>query len=70
MQNPDTGHDVAENLTTTEFSTAMFTAQDWTNGAIAAHMNLSHNTGKRHLAEIKKKLNVSGRGELKQHMLQ
>ena len=70
IHNPDTGHDVADNLTTTEFSVAMLTAQGWTNGAIAAHMNVSPNTVKRHLAEIKKKLNVSGRNDLKKYMLQ
>lgn len=69
IHNPDTGHDVADNLTTTEFSVAMLTAQGWTNGAIAAHMNVSPNTVKRHLAEVKKKLNVSGRNDLKKYML-
>ena len=69
IHNPDTGHDVADNLTTTEFSVAMLTAQGWTGREIAAHMNVSPNTVKRHLAEIKKKLEISNRKELKQYML-
>ena len=69
IHNPDTGHDVADNLTTTEFSVAMLTAQGWTGREIAAHMNISPNTVKRHLAKIKKKLGISTRNELKQYML-
>lgn len=69
IHNLDTGHDVADNLTTTEFAVAMLTAQDWTGREIAAHMNISPNTVKRHLAEIKKKLGISNRNELKQYML-
>lgn len=44
IHNLDTGHDVADNLTTTEFAVAMLTAQDWTGREIAAHMNISPNT--------------------------
>lgn len=69
IHNPDTGHDVADNLTTTEFSVAMLTAQGWTGREIAVHMNVSPNTVKRHLAEVKKKLGISSRNELKQYML-
>ena len=69
IHNPDTGHDVADNLTTTEFSVAMLTAQGWTGREFAAHMNISPNTVKRHLAKIKKKLGISTRNELKQYML-
>lgn len=69
VHNPDTGHEVADNLTTTEFSVAMLTAQGWTSREIAAHMNISPNTVKRHLVEIKKKLGISNRKELKQYML-
>ena len=60
---------MADNLTTTEFAVAMLTAQGWTGREIAAHMNISPNTAKRHLAEIKKKLGIFGRSELKQYML-
>ena len=69
VHNPDTGHEVADNLTTTEFSVAMLTAQGWTSRESAAHMNISPNTVKRHLVEIKKKLGISNRKELKQYML-
>ena len=69
IHNPDTGHEVADNLTTTEFSVAMLTAQGWTGREVAVHMNVSPNTVKRHLAEIKKKLGISDRRELKKYML-
>ena len=69
IYNPDTGHDVADSLATTEFAVAMLTAQGWTGREIAAHMDISPNTVKRHLVEIKKKLGISNRNELKQYML-
>lgn len=69
IHNPDTGHEVADNLTTTEFSVAMLTAQGWTGREIAAHMNISPSTVKRHLSAIKEKLEISNRSELKQYML-
>lgn len=59
---------MADNLTTTEFAVAMLIAQGWTGREIAAHMNISPNTVKRHLAEIKKKLGISNQNELKQYM--
>ena len=46
----------------------MLIAQGWTGREIAAHMNISPNTVKRHLAEIKKKLGISNQNELKQYM--
>lgn len=60
---------MADNLTATEFAVAMLTAQGWTGREIAAHMDISPNTVKRHLAGIKKKLGISNRKELKQYML-
>ena len=36
---------------------------------IAAHMNISPSTVKRHLSAIKEKLEISNRSELKQYML-
>ena len=69
IHNPDTGHEVADNLTTTEFAVAMLYAREWTSEEIAAHMGVSISTIKRHQAGIKKKLQVSTRQELKKHML-
>ena len=55
IHNPDTGHQVADNLTTTEFAVAMLSARNWTNEEIAAHMGVSVSTVKRHLARVKEK---------------
>ena len=38
VHNPTTGHDVADNLTTTEFAAAMLAARGWTNQEIGEHM--------------------------------
>ena len=70
VHNPMTGHDVADNLTTTEFSVAMLVAQNWTNEDIAAHLHMSVTSVKRYLRTIQQKLQISGRHQLKQYMLQ
>ena len=69
IHNPVTGHDVADNLTTTEFAVAMLAARGWTNQEIAEHLHISANTVKSHLSEVMRKLNVETRKELKQYML-
>ena len=69
VHNPITGHDVAADLTTTEFAMAMLAARGWTNQEIAEHLHISANTVKSHLSEVMRKLNVETRKELKQYML-
>ncbi|OUQ60151.1 hypothetical protein B5E56_06865 [Flavonifractor sp. An112] len=69
IHNPDTGHDVADNLTTTEFAAAMLAARGWTNQEISAHMNISPNTVKRHISTALQKLNINNRQDLKKYML-
>ena len=69
IHNPDTGQQVADNLTTTEFAVAMLMVQDWTCGEIASHMGVSASTVRRHQAQIKKKLQVKNRRELVEYML-
>ena len=69
VHNPVTGHDVADNLTTTEFAVAMLAARGWTNQEISEHMNISPNTVKRYISMVLQKLNVSQRQDLKQYML-
>lgn len=64
-----TGHDVADDLTTTEFAIAMLAARDWTTREIAEHLNISANTVKTHINEAMRKLNVENRKALKQYML-
>ena len=70
VHNPMTGHDVADDLTTTEFAIAMLAARGWTTQEIAEHLHISVNTAKRHISEAMKKLNVGNRKDLKHYMLQ
>ena len=69
VHNPDTGHQVADNLTTTEFAVAMLMVQGWTSEEIAAHMSVSVSTVRRHQAQIKAKLQVKSKQELEDYML-
>lgn len=69
IHNPVTGHDVADNLTTTEFAAAMLAARGWTNQEIGDHMNISPNTVKRHISAAMQKLAISRRQDLKKYML-
>ena len=61
VHNPVTGHDVADNLTTTEFATAMLAARGWTNQEIADHMGISPNTVKQYISTTLQKLNIRQR---------
>ncbi|WP_367924458.1 LuxR C-terminal-related transcriptional regulator [uncultured Ruthenibacterium sp.] len=70
IHNPITGHDVADNLTTTEFAAAMLAARGWTNQEIGEHMNISPHTVKRHISMALQKLNIRHRQDLKKYMLQ
>ncbi len=69
IHNPDTGHWVADNLSTTEFAAAMLAARDWSNKEIAAHMGISEYTVKNHIALALQKLGITQRKELKRFML-
>lgn len=69
IHNPYTGHDVADNLTTTEFATAMLAARGWTNQEIADHLGISPNTVKQYISVTLQKLNIKHRKDLKQYML-
>lgn len=69
VHNPDTGHDVADNLTTTEFAASMLAARGWINQEIADHMGISLNTVKRYISVAMEKLHICRRQDLKQFML-
>ena len=69
VHNPETGHDVADDLTTTEFAVCMLAARGWTNEEIGKHMNISPNTVKRHLSSAMGKLGIDHRHDLKPYML-
>ena len=70
VHNPTTGHDVADDLTTTEFAVAMLAARGWTNQEIAGHIHVSLNTVKRYISTALEKLGISRRQDLKRFMLQ
>lgn len=69
VHNLITGHDVADDLSTTEFAAAMLAARGWTNTEIGEHMNISVNTVKKHISQTMKKLHIKDRKELKNYML-
>ncbi len=69
IHNPVTGHDVADDLTTTEFAVAMLAARGWTNQEIAQHLKISSHTVKRYISIVLQKLNICHRHELKKYML-
>jgi len=69
IHNPDTQHDVADNLTTTEFTIAMLYNRGWTVKEIAVHMEVSDRTINRHITSVYNKLGISDRSMLNQFML-
>ena len=69
VHNPVTGHDVADDLTTTEFAIAMLAARGWTTQEIGEHLYVSAKTVKAHISPAMKTLNVKNRKDLKKHML-
>lgn len=70
IHNPDTGHSVADGLTTMEFTIAMLAARGWSNKEIAAHLSISPNTVKMHISSVLQQLGVSQRKDLARFMLQ
>ncbi len=69
VHNPETGHDVADDLTTTEFAASMLAARGWTNQEIADHMGLSEYTVRHYVSIAMQKLHISQRGDLQKYML-
>lgn len=69
VHNPQTHENVADTLTTTEFTIAMLASRGWTNNKIADYMKININTVKTHLTNVFNKLNIGNRKDLKQYML-
>ncbi|MCC8168238.1 MAG: LuxR C-terminal-related transcriptional regulator [Clostridiales bacterium] len=69
IHNPETGHTVADDLTTMEFTIAMLAARGWSNKEIAQHLNISVNTVKMHISSVFQQLNVPQRKDLAKFML-
>ena len=61
IHNPDTNEDVADNLTTTEFTIAMLANRGWTNKEISEYLEITPRTVKQHLTCVFNKLNIENR---------
>lgn len=69
IHNTDTNEDVADNLTTMEFTIAMLANRGWTNNEIADYLEIAPRTVKQHLSSIFTKLNITNRKQLISFML-
>ena len=69
IHKPDTNEDVADNLTTTEFTIAMLANRGWTNKEISEYLEITPRTVKQHLTCVFNKLNIENRKQLKNFML-
>lgn len=69
IHNPDTNENVADNLTTTEFTIAMLDNRGWTNKEISEYLEITPRTVKQHLTCVFNKLNIENRKQLKNFML-
>lgn len=69
VHNPITNENVADTLTTTEFSVAMLANRGWTNNEIADYLEVNVNTVKSHITSVFNKLGINSRKELNEFML-
>lgn len=69
VHNPRSEEEIADNLTTTEFSIAMLLNRNWTIKEISAYLEVSENTVKTHAKSIYRKLGINSRKELSRFML-
>ncbi len=69
VHNPDTNHDVADNLSTTEFTVAMLYTRGWSYKEIAAHLQISERSVSTKVSDIFAKTGVNNRTDLKKFML-
>ncbi len=69
VHNPDTNHDVADNLSTMEFTIAMLYSRGWKAKEIALHLNISERRVNTHIQCIYENLHVNDKNSLRQFML-
>lgn len=69
VHNPDTNHEVADNLSTLEFTIAMLYSRDWTAAEIGEHLGVSERTVYNRIDGIYSKLGISDKTQLEQYML-
>ncbi|MCD8237875.1 MAG: helix-turn-helix transcriptional regulator [Clostridiales bacterium] len=69
VHNPGTGHYVADDLTTTEFTVAMLAARGWSNKEIADHLHVSTRTVEAQITSVLQKLGNPQRSDLSKFLL-
>ncbi len=69
VHNKDTNHEVADNLSTLEFTIAMLWTRDWSADEIAKHLGISERTVYNRIDGIYSKLGISDKKALGQYML-
>ena len=69
VHNPDTNHEVADNLTTLEFTIAMLYSRGWTADEIGDHLKITSRTVYRRIETILSKLGILDKDELSLYML-
>lgn len=69
IHNDDNGRDVADNLSTLEFTIAMLFSRGWSYKEIAGHLDISERNVSKRVADIYVKLGVNNRTALAQFML-
>ena len=69
VHNPATGHPVADNLTTVEFTIAMLASRGWANEKIAGHIGIAVSTVRTHMGCVYQKLGIKSRKALAPFML-
>ncbi len=69
VHNPDTNHEVADNLSTLEFTIAMLWTREWSADEIAKHLGISERTVYNRIDGIYSKLGISDKKALGQYML-
>ncbi len=69
VHNPDTNHEVADNLSTLEFTIAMLWTRGWSADEIAKHLGISERTVYNRIDGIYSKLGISDKKALNQYML-
>lgn len=69
VHNPVTGHYVADDLTTTEFTVAMLASRGWSYKEIASHLHVSTNTVRSQSFSAMQKLGISQCEDIKKFML-
>ncbi len=69
VHNRDTNHEVADNLSTLEFTIAMLWTRNWSADGIAKHLGISERTVYNRINGIYSKLDISDKKALSQYML-